>query len=174
MRRNRCQNHEEARSARCEIESQQNLSEDTPAEDSSERVDTPPLSPTLGELPPFKISSSANFRWRNQDGESFTEAINRAYEETVKWKRNLLEVPRGKAGTLFVRELSHLIDAYSDATAMDGTSLKAAMVLPALVLQKPSPKLKNKDRTLRLEERLTRWAEGDVESLLHKGQTIQS
>ena len=92
----------------------------------------------------------------------------------MQWKHNLFEVPRGKVGTLFVRELSHLIDAYSGATAMEGIALKASMVLPALVLQKPSPKSKNKDRSLQLEERLTRWAEGDVESLLHEGQTIQS
>lgn len=47
----------------------------------------------------------------------------------MKLKRNLFEVPRGKAGTLFVRELSCLIDAYSDATAIEGIALKAAMVL---------------------------------------------
>ena len=92
----------------------------------------------------------------------------------MKWKCNLFEVPRGKAGTLFVRELSHLIDAYSDATAMEGIALKGAIVLPALVLQKPSPKSKNKDRSLRLEEKLTRLAEGDVESLLHKGQQFRA
>ena len=173
MRRNRCQNHVEARSVRCEIESQQNLSEDIPADNSSERMDIPPLNPTLGELPLLEIASSTSFRWGNRDGESFTEAINRANEETVKWKSNLFEVPRGKAGTSFVRELSCLTDAYSDATAMEGIALKTAMVLPALVLQKPSPKSKSKECSLRLEERLTRWAEGDVESLLHKGQTFQ-
>ena len=57
---------------------------------------------------------------------------------------------------------------------MEGIALKAAMVLPALVLQKLSSKSKSKDHSSRLVESLVRWAEGDVDTLLHEGQTIQS
>ena len=57
---------------------------------------------------------------------------------------------------------------------MEGIALKAAMVLPAFFLQKLSSKSKSKDHSSRLEESLTRWAEGDVDTLLHEGQTIQS
>ena len=74
------------------------------------------------------------FHRENLDGESFTEMMNRAYEETVKWKCNLFEVPKGRAGTLFVREMSRLLDAYSDAPAKEGIALKTAMVLAALLL----------------------------------------
>ena len=78
--------------------------------------------------------------------------VNRAYDEIVKWKRNFFDVPRGKAGTSFVREMSRMINAYSDATAMEGIALKAAMVLPALLLQKPHPKSKCKDHIARLAD----------------------
>ena len=74
------------------------------------------------------------FHRGNLDGESFTEMMNRAYEETVKWKCNLFEVPKGRAGTQLVCEMSRLLDAYSDAPAKEGIALKAAMVLAALLL----------------------------------------
>ena len=48
------------------------------------------------------------------------------------------------------------------------------MVLPALVLHKPSPKSKSKDHSLCLEGRLTRWAEDDVESLLHEDRQFRA
>ena len=48
------------------------------------------------------------------------------------------------------------------------------MVLPALVLQRPNAKSKSKDHSTRLVDRMRRWAEEDVESLLHGGHIIQS
>lgn len=38
---------------------------------------------------------------------------------------------------LFVCKMHHLIDPYNHATTMEGISLKATIVLPALVLQSP-------------------------------------
>ena len=38
----------------------------------------------------------------------------------MKWRRNLFDVPRSKAGTLFVQEITHFIDAYSQLSAMGG------------------------------------------------------
>ena len=105
---------------------------------------------------------------------AFTDVMNRANDEIVKWRRNLFDVPRGKAGMLFVREMQRLIDAYNHATTMEGIALKAAMVLPALVLQRSHAKSKSKDHSTRLVDRMRRWAEGDFESLLHEGQTTQS
>lgn len=47
------------------------------------------------------------------------------------------------------------------------------MVLPARLLQKPHPKSKDKDHIARLEDRLSKWHDGDIASLLHEGRTIQ-
>ena len=52
--------------------------------------------------------------------------------------------------------------------------LKAVMVLPALLLQKPHLKAKSKDLSVRLNDRFARWQDGDIDSLLHEGRTIQS
>ena len=48
--------------------------------------------------------------------------------------------------------------------------MKAAMVMPALLLQKPHPRSKAKDH---LERCLRQWSEGDLEGLVNEGYTIQ-
>ena len=73
----------------------------------------------------------------------------------------------------FVQELARLLESYSLATALESVALKAVMVMPALLLQRPHPKSKDKEHVSRLEDRLTKWREGDIVSLLHKGRTIQ-
>jgi len=70
--------------------------------------------------------------------------------------------------------MSRLIDAYSDAFALESVALKAAMVLPALLLQRPHPKSGIKVHTRCLEDRLERWKKGDIESLRHECISIQS
>ena len=139
---------------------------------SCETVD--PVEPPVPDLPQPEQLGPPNFRWGNLDGNSFSRPIDKAYEETVHWKCNLFDVPRGNAGTLFVQEIARLLDAYSHATALEGIVLKAVMVLPALLLQKPHPKAKSKDLSVRLNDRFVRWQDGDIDSLLHEGRTIQS
>ena len=63
--------------------------------------------------------------------------------------------------------------AYADGSALESVAMKAAMVMPALLLQKPHPRSKAKDHTLHLERRLRQWSEGDLEGLMKEGYTIQ-
>ena len=70
--------------------------------------------------------------------------MDKAYEELVSWKRNQFEVPRGKAGTDFVSELSRLIEAYNDATALESIAMTAVLVMPSLLLQRPRARSKTK------------------------------
>ena len=71
--------------------------------------------------------------------------IDRAYSEIVHWRRNLFKIPSGKAGTVFVNELTHLLSAYADATTMENIAMKAAMTMPALLLQRPHPRSRSAD-----------------------------
>ena len=103
-------------------------------EDHTEMFNSSSLKP-VKDLPPFASLVAPNFRWGDIDGIAFTSKVDKAYEEAVHWKRNLFEIPRGKAGTEFVRELSRSLDAYSDSTALEGIALKASMILSALLLQ---------------------------------------
>ena len=51
--------------------------------------------------------------------------------------------------------------------------MKAVLVIPALLLQKPSKSSKSKDHHAALERRLKLWEEGKIEELLYEEHTIQ-
>ncbi len=131
------------------------------------------LSAPSTSLPAYTACVDPNFSWGSQDGEAFTETITSLYSEVVHWRRNLFKVPSGKTGNLFVKELSRLLAAYVDDSALSSVALFAAMVFPALVLQKPSKKSKSKEHTRLLERRMSLWREGRLSELLHEGRTIQ-
>ena len=132
---------------------------------------TSSIPPTL--LPAYKACADPYFTWGSLDGKTFTETISTVYSEVVHWRRNLFKVPSGKAGNLFVKELSRLFAAYVDDSALQLVALSAAMVVPALVLQKPSKTSKSKEHTRLLERRLSLWLDGRLFDLLHEGRTIQ-
>ena len=57
-------------------------------------------------------------------------------------------------------------------TPLRKIALKAVLVIPASLLQKPSKSSKSKDHHAALERRLKLWEEGKNEVLLYEGQTI--
>ena len=125
-------------------------------------------------LPGFQpMSATSNFKWGEVDGDVFCSNINSAYAEIVHWRRNLFLVPSGKAGKEFILELTRLWRAYASASAMEAIALRAAMVMCALVLQKPHSKSKSRDHVSCVERRLKLWSKGDIEDLLIEGRTIQ-
>ena len=67
------------------------------------------------------------------------------YAEVVHWKRNLFKIPSGKAGNSFVKEITRLLRAYTEASALESVALKAVMVMPHLLLQKSHRTSKAKD-----------------------------
>ena len=89
-------------------------------------------------LPAVLSANTPNFLWGSSlDGSEFCDRISTAYDHIVHWRNNLFMVPFGKAGTNFVIELSKLFHNYGTASAMECITLKAAMVMPALLLQRP-------------------------------------
>ena len=142
------------------------------SEDPKELTNSTPLK-TAKDLPPFTALSVPNFRWGDIDGAAFSSKVNKAYEAAVHWKRNL-EIPRGRVGTEFVREISRLIVAYSGASALESVTLKASMILPHLLLQRPHSRSRSKDHIRCLGDRMAKWQNGDIDSLLHECTTIQN
>ena len=100
-------------------------------------------------------------------------AINEAYESIVHWKRNIFTLPKGKAGKLFVREITDLINAWCDRSEWREISLKSIMIMPSLLLQKSTPKSKSHINKQHLERRLTLWQNGQIDDLLRECNTIQ-
>ena len=73
-----------------------------------------------------------------------------------------------------MHELSRLFLAFASASSMESIALRAAIVLPILLLQKPHCKSKAKEHTTCLERRLRVWKEGDLNNLVPEGRAIQS
>ena len=107
------------------------------------------------------------------NGEDFIQAVTAAYEEIIHWRRNLFLTPSGKAGKLFVSEMARLFRAYGEGSALESIALKAAMIMPALLLQKPYTSSKAREHATCLQRRLISWKEGDIDILICEGCTIQ-
>jgi len=128
-------------------------------------------SPTL---PSYTPTNPPNFLWGSSvEGKEFCERITSAYDIVVHWRQNLFMVPFGSAGKEFVIELSKLFDNYGSASALEGISLKAAMVMPALLLQRPHFNSKSRDHINSLHRRLKLWHDGDIQTLVNEGIIIQ-
>jgi len=57
---------------------------------------------------------------------------------------------------------------------MEYVALKATIVMPILLLQRPHHRSKAKETAICLERRLRRWKEGGLNELVLEGRTIQS
>ena len=125
-------------------------------------------------LPATPPIADPSFNWGPLDAQSFIDLIDKAYNDVVHWKLNLFHVPFGRAGKQFVSELARLYRAFAEGSTLECISLKAATVLTTLALQKPYRNSKAKAHSHYLERRLASWLEGDIDSLLNEGHTIQA
>lgn len=83
-------------------------------------------------------------------------------------------IPSGSVGKRFVREISRLLDCFTQRSALESIALCAVMCMPHLLLQKPHEKTKSKENVQNLERRLSAWERGDIRGLLLEGRAIQS
>ena len=134
---------------------------------------------SLTALPAFTLAQSPNFIWPQSSsqfipGEEFCRRIDNAYSVMLTWRRNIFLLPSGSHGKDFVAEQARLFDAFGNATTLECVALKAALVMPALLLQKPSATSKTKNNNEHLGRRLTLWREGRISELVAEVNTIQS
>ena len=122
-----------------------------------------PLCNPQTRLPIPDANQSAMFVWcSGLTSSEFLARLNTAYSEVVHWKQNLFTIPYCSAGHSVIKDLSSLFRAYCDSTALETVALKAAMVLPPLLLQRPHCRSTNHDHKRCLECRLQLWKEGDL------------
>ena len=136
------------------------------------------LNDVPGRLPEYtEISRPHTVTWdRNSDGEIITissSLIDDAYNEITTWRKNTFLVSYGKIGRDFIDQLSKHINDWNNGTAMQHLALKAAIVLLAVGLQKPSQKSKAKEHQECLEKRLKLWRNGEIDCLVREGHMIQ-
>ena len=69
--------------------------------------------------------------------------------------------------------MTRLLNAYANSSTLESIVFKAIMSMPALILQKPYPKSRDKENTAHLLRRLQLWYKGDIDALLTEGRSIQ-
>ena len=135
----------------------------------------PPSCPRdICDLPHFEELTDPNFVWGSLDGPTCVSVISDSYDVVVHWRPNLFRLPAGRVGEHFIKELSRLFSAFASNSSLESVALKAAFLLPHLILQCSSPKLRPKDISAHIDRRLSQWQEGAFSELLCEGQTIQS
>ena len=82
-------------------------------------------------------------------------------------------VPYGRLGKGLIKEMTRLFRAYAENSALECMALKAAFLLPLLLLQKPHRRSKAKDHLPALEHRFALWNDGAFMELLNEGEKIQ-
>ena len=131
------------------------------------------------ELPAFcpAMTNSNTLLWSDVqnavDGDSVCDSLNAAYCQIFHRRRNIFHVTFGKVGKGFVLKLTRLFRAFSEGAALESIALKAAMVLPTLVLQRPHSSSRSKEHIQCLEHHLHLWRLGQIDALIREGQTIQ-
>ena len=63
--------------------------------------------------------------------------------------------------------------SYGEAGAFEAIAIKAAMLMCALLLQKPHSRMSGRDLASCLQRCLSLWNQGDIDALLIEGRTIQ-
>ena len=132
-----------------------------------------PSSSEVRPLPPFDSMSTPSFVWGEVDGDSFLHSVACCYDEVIHWRKILFRLPSGKSGRAFVSELCRLFHAYATGSALECVAMKAIMIMPVLLLQRPHHRSKNDDNISHLNRRLCLWNKGDIDGLVSEGRVLQ-
>ena len=100
-------------------------------------------------LPAFDVLPSeigANM-WGDISRQSFCQDVNNIYNEIVHFRRNIFNIPPGSAGNSFIKELTFWLKQFNSNSDLNSIALKAFMVLPTLIFQKPSVHSKSKEHS---------------------------
>ena len=142
-------------------------------ESDTQPSDTPSSRNESYTLPPYPTSSILDLHWGSVHGEQLASAITLSYALIVHWKPNLFLVPSGHQGNRFVDELTRLFNSFTTNSSLQPVAIQAAMLLPALALQKPVGKIQTRELSHILQRRLDQWGQGDILGLLEEGKLIQ-
>ena len=82
-------------------------------------------------------------------------------------------MPSGKCSKRYIEEITRPLNEWVSDSPLKDISFKAIVIMPNVLLQKPSKTSKSKKQQLPLERRLDLWKNGEFEELLFEGETIQ-
>ena len=91
------------------------------------------------EWPLFQASSGPVFTWgERSSGHMVLWELKRIYDEAVHWYPNVFTLPLGDTGKRFVSETTRLLQGFAEGSALELVSSWALLLMPQLLLQKPS------------------------------------
>ena len=115
------------------------------------------------------FSPVTSFVWGERDGTLFTETLMKLMRKWPSGEKIFLCY----AGKKNIKEVTRLLNAWTQNPPLRSISLKAIHTMPALLLQKPSKKSKSREYLVALERRLQLWERGEIKSLLLEVEIIQ-
>ena len=131
--------------------------------------------PYLPEINIFvTIKSQDEHLWGHMPFSSLLTQVTTIYDEIAFYHKNLFKVPSGKGGKMFIEELTFWLQHFNKRTKLNEIAMKCFMILPTLMLQKPSPRSKAKEHSESLVRRITLWRKGDIGELMREIRHIQS
>ena len=104
---------------------------------------------TMSTAAPDLPTNKHVFSWGIHNAEDFSHALEATYSEVYSTlEKKQIKVPTGKAGKEFTLEL---FLAFASTSSMESVALRAALVLPILLLHKPHCRSKAKEHIVCLE-----------------------
>ena len=123
---------------------------------------------TSGQMDPNRLT------WELYGDENeVKDVISKTYSEIVTWDKNLMLVPRGKAGKDFINEISRLLSLFTLKSPWEPVALSLVQIFIPLMLQKPSQRSKAKENSKYLASRLLNWQQGNLGAILSECREIQ-
>ena len=110
----------------------------------------------------------------NLEDTSAVKMFKDIFNWTSNWRRNVFNVPSGRLGKEYVSEMTRLIEIWCNKHENSSYALYGLMLMPKLILQKPSKNVKTKVIKEVVERRMKKWKECEYEYLYHEAKTIQS
>ncbi len=95
-------------------------------------------------LPPYKKAEHISKDYNGINKIDFFPLISNTYEDIVTWKKNLFKLPSGKCGREFIKLMTDWLQKYNSDSTFQCIAMKVVMILPNILLQKPSATSKSR------------------------------
>ena len=119
-------------------------------------------------------SQRGTLKWGTMLGiDEINNEIEKIHLKITTWKKNIFQVPKGKAGNSFIAECTNLLKQINDKTKWEPVAMNQLIIFMPLMLQKPSRRSKRKDHAKYLLKRLEQWKNGQLKDLMSEAEEIQ-
>ena len=99
-------------------------------------------------------TQEVRYKWGRYDSYQFEKNLSLVYEKIVYWKKNLFMLPSGHVGKQFIGETTQLTNEWLHDSPLKDIAFKVIIIMPSLLLQKPSKKSKFRGHLKAVEQRM--------------------